>query len=288
MTRASVPFVALYASDFLADVGHLGNTELGIYWRLLLVYYRDRRPLPFDTDRLRRLAMAFSPEEQRAVDVVVAEFFCLSLEPDGTRCWRHKRADAEIKRADERLAAKRAGAAKARARLSPKAQEDDTCPDVRTDIRSKSVLISGGEPEPEPELKEIHREPTVLVDSAAPTQPETAVIDKKTRAIPDCPSQRLVALWHEHLPTLPRVQVWSDARRRALTARWREVCAEFRAEQDIERAAMDWFAWLFAERVAKSAFLTGRARDWRANFDWLLKPTNFVKVAEGFYAKERA
>lgn len=89
-------YVALYPTDFLADVGHLGNTELGVYTRLLLVYYRDQRPLPFDTDRLRRLAMAFSPEEARALEAVMSEFFVLSTEPDGTLCWRHKRADREL------------------------------------------------------------------------------------------------------------------------------------------------------------------------------------------------
>jgi len=64
-TVSKTPYVALYPTDFLADVGHLGNTELGIYTRLLLVYYRDARPLPYDTDKLRRIAMTFSPEESR-------------------------------------------------------------------------------------------------------------------------------------------------------------------------------------------------------------------------------
>ena len=40
---SSLAWVPLYTHDFLADVGHLGNTELGIYMRLLLVYYRDSK-----------------------------------------------------------------------------------------------------------------------------------------------------------------------------------------------------------------------------------------------------
>lgn len=94
-----IPYVALYAHDFMADIGHLGNTELGIYWRLLLVYYRDLRPLPSDMDKLRRLAMTFSPEEQRSLESVVADFFVPTVEPDGTRVYRHKRADIEIDKA---------------------------------------------------------------------------------------------------------------------------------------------------------------------------------------------
>lgn len=110
-------YVALYPTDFLADVGHLGNTELGIYTRLLLVYYRDQRPLPFDTDRLRRLAMAFSPEECRALEAVLPEFFVLTAQPDGSRVWRHKRADRELeaaKQARERRVAQTEAARRAR------------------------------------------------------------------------------------------------------------------------------------------------------------------------------
>lgn len=108
MTNAKRPpkahFFPLYPSDFLSDIGHVGNAELGIYWRLLLVYYRDKRPLPFDTDRLRRLAMAFSPEEFKLLDGVMLEFFQPDAMPDGSRVWRHHRADMEIRLAEEKVA----------------------------------------------------------------------------------------------------------------------------------------------------------------------------------------
>jgi hypothetical protein len=49
----------------------------------------------------------------------------------------------------------------------------------------------------------------------------------------------------------------------------------------------------FFERVAASQFLTGRAqsragRQWKATFDWLVLPTNFLKVCEGHYDNGRA
>jgi len=98
---SKVSYVALYPTDFLADIGHLGNTELGIYTRLLLVYYRDQRPLPYDNDKLRRIAMTFSPEECKAMNEVLAEFFVAGSLSDGTRVWRHTRADRELERANE-------------------------------------------------------------------------------------------------------------------------------------------------------------------------------------------
>mgnify|MGYP001275821544 CR=1 FL=1 len=150
----STPYFALYPTDFLADVGHLGNTELGIYWRLLLVYYRDERPLPFDTDRLRRIAMVFSPEEFRCLDQVVSEFFVLSTDGDGRRVWRHRRADEEIQKASSRIDAKRSGAEKARAKLAEK-RRNSLISELMSDQTSgvSSELITGGDKEPEPEKK---------------------------------------------------------------------------------------------------------------------------------------
>ena len=91
-----IPYVALYPSDFLADIGHLGNTELGIYWRLLLVYYHDGGPLPADLDRVRRIAQVHSPEEQKALNEVLGDYFVRTSEADGTITWHHIRCDREI------------------------------------------------------------------------------------------------------------------------------------------------------------------------------------------------
>jgi uncharacterized protein YdaU (DUF1376 family) len=100
-----VPYFPLYPTDFLADVGHLGNTELGIYWRLLLVYYRDQRALPAEPDRIRRVAMCFTPEENKTLEHVLLEFFVLGTDDEGRRSWRHKRADIEIDKARSKIKA---------------------------------------------------------------------------------------------------------------------------------------------------------------------------------------
>lgn len=159
------PYFALYPTDFLADVGHLGNTELGIYWRLLLVYYRDGRPLPFDTDRLRRLAMAFSPEEYRALDAVVSEFFVLSTEPDGTRAWRHKRADRELAAASDRHAgAKRKASEAAKARWSKSTTKPE--PDAASNAPSNAPSM------PEAMLQLCHPEPEPYTNTNPPIPPK--------------------------------------------------------------------------------------------------------------------
>lgn len=88
---------------------------------------------------------------------------------------------------------------------------------------------------------------------------------------------------------LPRVEVVNDSRRRALSARWRDVVTDgdIRKTADPRSAALEWFGWFFSH-AARSAFLTGKAKEWRADFDFLMSPTKFAKVVEGSYHKEHA
>ncbi len=101
--------------------------------------------------------------------------------------------------------------------------------------------------------------------------------------ITPCPVQRIIDLYHEILPELPKVVLVSKARRQALQARWREHSAH----RDLE------FWREFFAAVGASEFLMGKAQrrngetPWRASFDWLIAPRNFVKVVEGNYEEAR-
>lgn len=92
----------------------------------------------------------------------------------------------------------------------------------------------------------------------------------------NCPTEQLLALYHETLPMCPRVQKMTDTRERLLRARWRE-------HPDIEL----WRQYFAIVRESK--FLTGKANGSRdrapflADFEWLIKPGNFAKVMEGKY-----
>lgn len=119
-------------------------------------------------------------------------------------------------------------------------------------------------------------EPTVLVAGTSYRPPPT-------------PNAELVELYHRHLPTLPRVEVLNDSRKRAVAARWREVCADGKLDK---AKGLEWFAWYFAH-AGKSRFLTGQTpgrsgRTWMADFDFLMTPSKFAKVVEGSYHKDAA
>lgn len=96
---------------------------------------------------------------------------------------------------------------------------------------------------------------------------------------PDCPHEQIVALYHDLLPMCPRVRFWTEGRRRYLRARWLE---------DPKFQDLAWWRKFF-EHVSRSPFLTGRTNGshdrapFIADLEWLVRPSNFVKVIEGRY-----
>lgn len=83
-------------------------------------------------------------------------------------------------------------------------------------------------------------------------------------------AQAIVDLFNGLCPSLSKVTVLSTCREKAITARLKE----FTVEQ---------FTTVFKKAEA-SKFLTGRnGKAWRANFDWLINASNFVKVLDGNY-----
>jgi hypothetical protein len=195
----------------------------------------------------------------------------LADHPDGVRISRfeeHNGASAKRRCSDAQR--------KANSR-SVSADEADT---TRTDAGQNTDemrRIAELEKEKRREEKNNDIEPSALVDEAAPPRPSP------------CPTDRIIALYHEHLPMLSRVEVVNDARRRSISARWREVISDpdIRKAQDPREAALEFFAWFFGH-VATSTFLTGKSKDWRADIDFLMTPTKFARVVEGNYHKEHA
>jgi hypothetical protein len=106
--------------------------------------------------------------------------------------------------------------------------------------------------------------------------------------LPECEHQKVRDLYHQHLPTLRRVEVWNDTRKGYLKQRWREVAVDLAKTDTVTSEVMlNWWADFF-QHIGKSKFLTGKvnSRDGRAfvaDLEWIIKPTNFAKIIEGKY-----
>ena len=85
--------------------------------------------------------------------------------------------------------------------------------------------------------------------------------------------QSVVDSFNSVCVSLPKVQKLTDKRRKAIK-KTLSLLDDFSFEN-------------YFTLVEQSDFLTGRnGNDWRADFDWILKPSNIIKVIEGNYANK--
>lgn len=100
-----------------------------------------------------------------------------------------------------------------------------------------------------------------------------------------CPHEKIIALYHECLPMLPTVRIWSEDRRKTLAARWRTLVND--KDYQSEEEGLGWFKRLFGY-IRRSRFLTGETpqkegHTWRPDLEWIIKPKNLTKIIEGKY-----
>ncbi|WP_277184020.1 hypothetical protein [Caballeronia sp. BR00000012568055] len=110
-----------------------------------------------------------------------------------------------------------------------------------------------------------------------------------------CPVDRIVEAYQAAMPDNPRVKVKSNARCKAIAARWREA-ARLNCEPFGYTTTADGLkAWRkFFEICAQSDFLTGRSKPmpgkppFIANIDFLMTPHGFARCLENMYHREAA
>lgn len=87
---------------------------------------------------------------------------------------------------------------------------------------------------------------------------------KKTDKIQD-----VVDLFNAIVSSMPKVKSLTATRKKNITARLKDY-------------GMEKIVEVFHKAEA-SDFLCGRVKEWKAGFDWVMKPENFVKIMEGNY-----
>jgi uncharacterized protein YdaU (DUF1376 family) len=245
--------------DYASHTRHLSPLEDIAYRRCLDAYYLHERPLNTDAAVVARLIGM--REHEHEVQTVLQEFFEAS--PDG---WFNERANREIEHFRLKSEqASRAGKASAERRLNGRSTErlTDVQPNINQEpiTNNQSIL------------------PSVSVEAEAINVPKR----------PSCPQEELLKIYHDRCPSLQRVMMLNETRKRHIASRWREVMVT----DNLTRAndGLEIFGQFF-ERVEASNFLAGRTqnrngRPWKATFDWLIQPTNFLKVCEGHYDNGR-
>ena len=244
-----------HIGDYKSHTSHLSVIEDIAYRRLLDFYYLHEKPIK-QHDIARQIGMR---EHEQDVLTILDEFFLSS--PEG---FVHPRADKEISRFKEFAEAGKRGAAK----------------------RWGANGEANSPPNPTPIATNNHKPITnnhINTDICPPSgEPEIG------NGLPKCNHQGVIDLYHKHLPTLRRIEVWNETRKGYLRQRWREVADELAKTKEIQSSdILGWFAEFF-EHIGQSKFLTGKVNDksgrsFVADLEWILKPSNFAKIVEGKY-----
>jgi hypothetical protein len=104
-----------------------------------------------------------------------------------------------------------------------------------------------------------------------------------------CPYDRIVDLYHERLPGLPRVKLMPKTRQAALRKLWGWVLSSSKSDgarrATTAEEALEWIGGYFA-RAADNDFLMGRTQrsgehaNWRCDLDFLLTDRGMRHVIE--------
>lgn len=239
MDRPDV-FMPLYIGDYLAGTNRLTTELHGAYLLLIMDYWMNGAP-PDDDHALASITK-MSIDAWSIARAKLEHFFSIE---DGF--WKHKRIEQELRSAMDKKAKAAEKASKAASARWDK--EKNNAPSI-----TQAMLKECPSPSPSPS-EVINNYPTDSV-----------------------PTQKIVELFNESFPELPKVKSLTDKRKIALRRRW----LENKTLQTVDR-------WkdLF-EYIRKSDFLMGRTspNPWNGFcFDWLINQSNFTKIIEGNYHK---
>lgn len=117
------------------------------------------------------------------------------------------------------------------------------------------------------EVQEIQEEDQRLLSSQANDESSA---NEKTEKLDPIPYEAIFSAYAQALPELPQIKIKDEARRKTIRSLWRSD----KRFQSVE------FWGRYYGSVRESKFLMGMNA---IGFDWLMKPANFKKVAEGNY-----
>lgn len=242
-------WMPLYIGDYLADTMHLTRDQHGGYLLLIIAYWRRGAPLPDDDMQLASITRATLAEWKKFLRPVLAAFFQIA---DGL--WRHKRVDAELDRALNNSQNR----SKAGARGAAKRWQTDSSAIAEPVANASQNDAPSPSPSPDSSLRSESIPPNGGVAAASLGDCETA-LGAYNAVAKRC-----------GLPTASKL---TEARRRKLAIRlkdhgldgWREALVKLAANR-----------WMHGEND----------RGWRADFDFLLRPSSFIRLIEGGYDRD--
>jgi uncharacterized protein YdaU (DUF1376 family) len=240
-----------HIGDFVRETARLKDSQCMAYLRMIWMYYESESPLENDPD-----AIAFKiGADASDVQQILKHFFF--LHEDGM--WHQARCDEEILLFRSKSK---------KAKDSANARWNNANAMRPHSDRTANASVSDANQEPVTKNQE-PKDKTIPDADASSSSPD--VEDPKAKADP-IPYSAIVDLYHT--TGLPRVQVLTAKRKAAVRQRHASL---------FSRSLQSWEAYFQA--VSRSDFLMGRVpgKDWRADFDFLIREDSAIKILEGKY-----
>lgn len=269
-------YVMLHLGDWSNWTRLYSLLERGILIELIAMYFSNESAI--NPSLFERITRRYTEEELKAFNFVIEDFFYLG--DDGL--YHNDACDQIIAKSKEKSEKARKSI---QARWSKKTDEQRPKYERNTD----EILTNNQEPITNNQLD-------VVNDTTCHSSEEGLFGEEQAQAVessgvPNCPTQKIVDLYHKILPELPKVTLITSARQTATRSRWRDLYGA----KDFEtlEQGLEVFKTYF-EIVKSRDFLMGRCKPgagrevpFRASYDWLMKQANFMKVCEGNYANSR-
>ena len=242
------------------------NEEVGIYLKLLWLYYDTESPLP---DDIFNLSMKINARDNESTVISILKMF-FTLE-DGY--WHQFRCEKEISSYKEFISDKsKAGKASAikRALNKSSASVEQVLNMSTTDeqlTNNHKPITNNQEPFIEP--KGSLSEPKVLT----------------------CPHQEILNLWKKHLPHLTQPRSWEGNRQTLLKQRWNQASKPSNYSPDGYNnidGGLNWWDSFFGYIANDTSLANGfesKGRTWKPDLEWVVNATNFQKIIDGKYNK---
>jgi len=260
--RPKMQWYPLYVDDFDLDTRTWPLDVVGALIRLMNHQWREGY-LPANQEKLARIAGSFDAEQWREIwkDYLIVKF--TELEPG--------------KLFNNRLH-------RERIRIEKKGEQARQAALTRWNKQTKDAEPHAGEMRPHQKSDALAMR-TKNQEQRDQQTPSPAV--RVARG--DVPFQKIVDLYHEHCPQLPRVKVLSAKRKAQLRSRWKtfEYWKGFGrpgTKEYIRFNELEQWERYFKFITEKCPFLNGKNdRGWVANFDFVIRESGMVNIMENKY-----
>lgn len=286
-------YFRFHIGDWEQKTRLLTPIEKGIYVDLLTYYYSTEHPIV--RSNYERITRGYTEEEKKAADYVLSTFF---TEKDG--CYYNKRCEEEIAAWQEK-SSKSKKSIKARwdrekkrisnnRKDSDEQSDDDSIDDTNVCTNEVTNVCTNDDTDgiltinhkPITNISSITSKDVIVETAVSDPQPSESEKVEKPKTGIDCPYQKIIADYNEILgPYLGMCQKLTPTRQKAVQARWRDCMKD--GDFNTQDEGITYFKRYF-EYVKTCGFLMGdNDRNWRADFDWIFKLSNYTKICEGKY-----